>query len=169
MMLSNICSVIARIRDGHNIRQWQVDIAAPAPEGEVGHFESGLGRVQVHHPHHPLEEVTGGVQHGPSKQRYTCCVADQKEGDNSLEVEDEHRGQDDHGERRLEQFQSGHRSEELHNSLLAKMTGTPLTRMYLTEPLVSRFPLTGSRFLRALESCRSMCRIELSVQRGSVL
>lgn len=86
---------------------------APAPEGEVGHFERGLGRVQVHHPHNPPEEVTGSVQHDTSKERYPCCVADKKEGGISLEVEVEDWGQDDHCDRSLEQFESGHSSEEL--------------------------------------------------------
>lgn len=87
---------------------------SPAPEGEVGHFECGLGRVQVHHAHNPHEKMTGGVQHHTSEQRYPRCVADKEEGDISLKVEDEHRGQDDHGDCSLEQFEPGHRSEELN-------------------------------------------------------
>lgn len=87
---------------------------APAPESEVGHFERGLGWVQVHHPHNPPEEVTGSVKHDTSEQRYPSCVADKKEGDVSLEVEEVHWGQDDHGDCTLEQFEPGQRSEELN-------------------------------------------------------
>ncbi len=87
---------------------------APAPEGEVGHFERGLERVQVHHSHNPPEEVTGSVQHDTSEQRYPCCVADKKQGDISLDVEVEHRGQNDTSDCSLEQFEPGHGSEELN-------------------------------------------------------
>lgn len=80
---------------------------APTPKGEVGHFKRGLGWVQVHHPHNPPEEVTGSVQHDTSEQRYPRCVADKKEGNISLEVEEEHWGQDDHGDCSLEQFEPG--------------------------------------------------------------
>lgn len=87
---------------------------APTPKGEVGHFKRGLGWVQVHHPHNPPEEVTGSVQHDTSEQRYPRCVADKKEGNISLEVEEEHWGQDDHGDCSLEQFESGYSSEEFN-------------------------------------------------------
>ena len=87
---------------------------APAPKGEVGHFERGLRWVQVHHPNHPPEKVTGSVQHDTSEQRYARCVANEKEGDISLMVEEEDWGQDDRCDRSLEQFESGHSSEELN-------------------------------------------------------
>lgn len=87
---------------------------ALSPEGQVGHFESGLGWVKVHHPHNPPEKVTGSVQHDTSKQRYPCCVTDKREGDSPLEVEDVHWGQDDNGDCSLQQFEPGYGSEELY-------------------------------------------------------
>lgn len=85
---------------------------ASAPEGEVGHFERAAGSIQVHHPNHPPEEVTGSVEHDAGEQRRPRRVDDEKEGDVSVEVEPKHRGQDDQREGGLEQFESGHRSEE---------------------------------------------------------
>lgn len=87
---------------------------APTPKCEVGHFKRGPGWVQVHHPHNPPEEVAGSVQHDACEQRDPCRVADEKEGNVSLDVEEEHRGQDDHCDRSLEQFEPGHGSQELN-------------------------------------------------------
>lgn len=87
---------------------------ALSPESEVGHFEGGLRRIQIHHSHHPSEEVTGSIQHSTSKQSYPCRVADKKGGGSSLKVEDVHRGQDDHSYCSLEEFEPGHSSKELN-------------------------------------------------------
>lgn len=85
-----------------------------APESEVGNCECVLRRIQVHHPHNPPNEVADSVQHNTSKQRDACCVANYKEGSVSQEVQDIRRGQEDHSDCSLEQFEPGQGSEKFN-------------------------------------------------------
>lgn len=78
----------------------------------MGNFERGLRWVQVHHSHHPPEEVAGSEQHNASKRGYPRRVADNGKGNISVEVKADNWGQDNDRDCSLEKFQSRNGSDE---------------------------------------------------------